>query len=76
MARASHIYIILAPGPAHPTESTYKVVAAFTVKQECRSYLEDADVRDRRSWIVKSYRDGGEVRSPTEADGVLVRFGA
>ncbi len=70
MARSSYIYIILDPGPAHPTESTYKVVAAFTVKRECQSFIEYATGKAKRGWIVMRYPDSPYEREP----GVPVTF--
>ena len=75
MARSSYIYLILAPGPAHPVESTYQVVAAFTVKHECQSWLEETCQPGKDEWVVKRYRDGG-MDDLTGDNGVVVRFDA
>lgn len=70
MARSSYIYLILAPGPAHPVQSTYEVIAAFTVKHECQSFMEDAKGSAKRDWVVMRYPD-----SPYEREaGVRVTF--
>ncbi len=70
MARSSYIYVITRPMAANP------VVAAFTVKHECQSYIEDAKDGDKELWTVRRYRDGGSFYSEGERNGVVVTFEA
>lgn len=54
MARSSYIYIIEhnIPDADHP------IIAAFTVKHECKTWLEECDNPYKHEFVVKRFRDG------------------
>ncbi len=54
MARSSYIYLVTHPNAAG---LGYVVKAAFTVKHECQSWLEDCPDRQKRSYVVLRYAD-------------------
>ena len=68
MARSSYIYVIL--NPTLPSADC--IIATFTVKHECQSFIEDTKGKLKRDWIVLRYPD-----SPYEREaGVPVTFDA
>lgn len=68
MARSTHVYVIL-----RPTLGNDPVVATFTVKHECESYIRDSKDLWKRDWIVRRYRDGPSLWRPDEPS-TLVTF--
>jgi len=62
MARSRYIYVIekLSVTSDGPSE----VIACFTVKHECATYIERADPENWQKWEVFRYPDGGAYWGP------------
>lgn len=62
MARSRCIYLVLietpaAPGTPHRAIDQH-VVAAFTVKHECATFIARSEVPNKGLWVVRRYADG------------------